>query len=197
MEDNSTHGVALAEARTAPKPEARAGRPAVPPSHIARFSVLYQQQHPRVVAFARRRLSGDGAAEDCAAEVFRIAWERVVAGEPVPTAGWLFVTARHVLANGYRADARALETRRRFGDELEIQARELLSPDVDPVAERVVAALERLPGDQRELLIARYWDDLTGAELAALVGCSVGAVWVRLHRARVAFREFYSAKEES
>ncbi|MDR3202005.1 MAG: RNA polymerase sigma factor [Bifidobacteriaceae bacterium] len=201
MEGDPIRGVALAQAQAAPQPAARGGQATAPRSHAEGFSVVYRLQYPRILAFARRRLGDRATAEDCAAEVFRIAWERVAAGEPVPTPGWLFGAARKVLANRYRADARARDAKRRLGDQLEFQAHLTGGAEpgggTDSVVDRVVAALEHLPSGQRELLTARYWDHLTGAELAVLADCSVGAVWVRLHRARAAFRESYSTKEES
>jgi RNA polymerase sigma-70 factor (sigma-E family) len=47
-----------------------------------------------------------------------------------------------------------------------------------PVAERalVLAALRRLPVRMRAVLVLRYWEDLSEAETARLLGCSVGAV---------------------
>jgi RNA polymerase sigma-70 factor (sigma-E family) len=65
--------------------------------------------------------------------------------------------------------------------------RELLRPDppdvvvpdaTTPVAERavVLAALRRLPVRMRAVLVLRYWEDLSEAETAKLLGCSVGAV---------------------
>lgn len=59
---------------------------------------------------------------------------------------------------------------------------------IDEARGRLLVALDRLPSEQRELLMAYYWDELKGADCAALAGCSVGAVWVRLHRARAALR---------
>jgi RNA polymerase sigma-70 factor (ECF subfamily) len=150
----------------------------------ARFVALYTREYPRVVAYARRRTGDLGSAEDVAAEVFRIAWERLGGGNEMPSTGWLFVTARNLLHSHYRSVERSTMLRHRLEQEREGGTEER----PDDRAERVRDALGRLPVEQRELLIAHYWDDLSGADCAALVGCSVGAVWVRLHRARAALR---------
>lgn len=45
-------------------------------------------------------------------------------------------------------------------------------------------ALARLPRSDREVLLLSEWEDLTGNEIAQVLGCSVSAATVRLHRAR-------------
>jgi RNA polymerase sigma-70 factor (sigma-E family) len=42
--------------------------------------------------------------------------------------------------------------------------------------QEVIVALRRIPARQREALVLRYWADLPEAEIAALMGVSVGAV---------------------
>lgn len=43
------------------------------------------------------------------------------------------------------------------------------------------AAVDRLPEKQRTVLLLHYFEDLPCEEVAALLGCSVGTVWSRLH----------------
>jgi RNA polymerase sigma-70 factor (ECF subfamily) len=54
----------------------------------------------------------------------------------------------------------------------------------DDPAERVRAALARLRPDEQELLRLTEWERLSPAEAATVLGCSPGALRVRLHRAR-------------
>lgn len=42
-------------------------------------------------------------------------------------------------------------------------------------------AVDRLPEKQRTVLLLHYFDDMPCEEVAALLGCSVGTVWSRLH----------------
>ena len=55
--------------------------------------------------------------------------------------------------------------------------------------EKVKAALEKLPGDQRMALIFREVEGLSYQEMAEAMGCSIGTVMSRLHYARKRIQE--------
>ena len=59
--------------------------------------------------------------------------------------------------------------------------------DVD-VTEAIERALAALPPKQRAVLVLRYYCDCGEAEIAAALGCSVGTVKSRAHRALTALR---------
>ena len=54
--------------------------------------------------------------------------------------------------------------------------------------EAVLEALHRLPRRQREAVVLRYYGDLTEAQTAAAMGCSVGAIKSHTSRAMAALR---------
>lgn len=146
-----------------------------------RFSTLYAALHPRVLAYALRRVGVDRARE-AVDETFLIAWRRR-ADLPTSPLPWLLVTARNVLADqarrGMRQDAIALEVARCtdaiHGLGADVVALERLT---------VLRALERLPSRDREALMLMVWEGLNHREAAVVAGCSITAFAVRLHRAR-------------
>jgi len=100
-----------------------------------------------------------------------------------PGIGWLLATARNVLGNEYKG-------RRRRQELFERLAEEARTDDVTTAGDQrsvVAAVLMKLRDKDRDILMLTYWEDLSGAELAAALGCSVSAAGVRLHRARRAF----------
>jgi RNA polymerase sigma factor (sigma-70 family) len=53
----------------------------------------------------------------------------------------------------------------------------------------LLAALHELPPRQRAVIVLRYWEDLTDAQIAATLGCSPGTVRSQLSRALAKLRE--------
>ncbi len=145
------------------------------------FIDLHTQHFTRVYSYIAYRINDLQRAEELAADVFRIAWEKQLA-EP-PGIGWLLATARKVLGNEYRGRRRRLELVERLKDQSRSQAQGSNDDEKAAVAE----VLLRLSDRDREVLMLSYWDDLTTSELAQTLGCSASAAAVRLHRARRAF----------
>jgi RNA polymerase sigma factor (sigma-70 family) len=145
------------------------------------FIDLHTQHSVRVYRYIACRISDRHRAEELAADVFRIAWEKQLP-EP-PGIGWLLATARNVIGNEYKGRRR----RQELVDRLEDEARsQVPGPDTEQRA-AVADVLARLRERDREVLMLSYWDELTKAELSQALGCSPSAAAVRLHRARRAF----------
>ncbi len=157
--------------------------PSAPPSDAARFAALFEDHHPVVLAYAARRSATEADAEDIAAETFAIAWRKiaVVPAEPLP---WLYGTARRVLANHRRAGTRYARLPWHIGDDTPSPM--LAGEDRDTPA---LTALGRLPAPDQELLRLVAWEELGNIAIAEVLGISVNAVAIRLHRARRRFAE--------
>jgi RNA polymerase sigma-70 factor (ECF subfamily) len=56
-------------------------------------------------------------------------------------------------------------------------------------APHIHGALDRLPGDQREVLVLRVLEDMSYEDIARVVGCQLGTVRSRLHYAKRALRK--------
>ena len=60
--------------------------------------------------------------------------------------------------------------------------------------ETIQQALQLCSLSHRETLVLRYYQDLSLEEIAETLNCSLSAAKVRLHRARIAFKNHYVAK---
>jgi RNA polymerase sigma-70 factor (ECF subfamily) len=151
-----------------------------------RFTHLYEQHYWSVLRFLLRRLGEEPRSRDLTAEVFVVAWRRLDE-LPDPVLPWLYGVARRVLANEYRSQGRQDRLHERLAG-LAVQEDEDLS------AERiwVVEALHRLSDADQEVLRLSAWEDLSGADIAAVLNCSNNAAAVRLHRARQRLRALMS-----
>lgn len=146
------------------------------------FIAIHKDNYPRVFRFVRRRVESPEMAEELAADVFRVVWQKWDDETSVDTA-WLLTVARNLVGNAYRSRDRQLALQEklrsaavlRFGD------------DSGNVA--VHDALSRLREKDRDILQLAYWDDLASSEIASVLQCSESAAKVRLHRARAAFRK--------
>ena len=146
-----------------------------------RFDQLWRDHAAAVVRYARRHVLPDDV-EDVVAETFVVAWRRL---DEVPAFGlpWLLGVARHVSANSRRAHRRRDALVARVGAQPEDDP---VWPVVEP-DDAVTAALHRLPDADRELLTLLVWDELSHEQAAEALGCTRGALKVRLHRARARF----------
>lgn len=141
---------------------------------------LYETHADRILLYCLRHLAR-ATAEDAVADVFLTAWRRLddVPEEP---AAWLYATARNVIRNRYRAQATGIATAERVA-----RLQDLTADSAEVTAGRradLATALGALTDDEREALLLTVWDGLSGAEAASVLGCTPGALRVRLHRAR-------------
>lgn len=147
------------------------------------FTALYRWARPRVVSYALRRTGSAEDALDVVAETFAIAWRRI---DDVPQGDdallWLYVTARHVLANEARRAHRRTELVTRAARALRQSGFEV--PPRDDEGFTALELLRSLPEPDREVLMLSAWEGLGAAEIGRVLGCSPTAARIRLHRAR-------------
>ncbi len=63
------------------------------------------------------------------------------------------------------------------------------------VRDELMAAVRRLPLGQRSALVFRYFEQLSEAETAEVLHCSIGTVKSHTHRALNALRDYLNAEE--
>ena len=154
-----------------------------------RFQVLYEQHHPDLLAYFLRRLDRNDAI-DATADVFLTAWRRI---EDVPEGSearlWLFGVARNTLRNQQRSNRRLFRlVARAAGTRTEIEP-----PPDDLVLRRaqdgeLIAALDRLRPNDREVLKLRLWEEATYDDIATLFDCSHHAAEQRYAKALARLR---------
>lgn len=146
------------------------------------FIAVHRDSYPRVYRYVRRRVESAELAEELAADVFRVVWQKW-GDQPRTDIAWLLTVARNLIGNAYRSRDRlqALQAKLRASAQLRSGAE-----SEDMVVHDALAALR---DSERDILQMAYWDELSTAEIAGVLGCSESAAKVRLHRARAAFRK--------
>ena len=102
---------------------------------------------------------------------------------------WIFTIMRHVWQNERRRVSRSRQTE---FDEAALSCSgesPELAMNRKLLVSEVRAAVDSLPGMWREIILMRDMEDLSYAEIAAILGCPVGTVMSRLARGREALRQ--------
>ncbi|WP_407566191.1 RNA polymerase sigma factor [Streptomyces sp. 184] len=152
---------------------------------------LFRQTYRRVMAYCLRR-TDESAAHDAVAEAYAVAWRRRrhLPADDEQAVLWLLGIARRVLANQARSRHRWTRLLLRVAQRADPEPAAVHGHDT---TDELATALAELPAADRELLRLAYWDDLSRAEIAAVLGISVGAVDTRMHRSRKRLRERLAA----
>lgn len=144
-----------------------------------------------VYAYVSWRLApAKEAAEDVVQEVFIAAWKGLSSyqGEAALTP-WLLGIARHKVQDHYRKILRKAELPEDTAPEPVVDAGLDEALQTQQREEQVRKVLSALPESYRTVLVWRYWDAQSGAEIAAAIGRSEKAVERLLFRARAQFRK--------
>ncbi|MBD5782095.1 RNA polymerase sigma factor [Pelagicoccus sp. NFK12] len=153
------------------------------------IAVLFEKYHQPLLGFFRR-LSGQAQlSEDLAQETFwRILRYRKSYDPRRSFRAWMYQIARNVMNDHGRKTTRAGRIfDDRSSEEAELRARSAsdVSGEVERSdrAELLRTALSQLPLEKREVIVLCRFEELPQAEIARMLGCSVGALKVRLFRA--------------
>lgn len=139
-----------------------------------------------IVRYAERRVESAAVAEEIAAEVFTVAWQKWDPSDPFDLR-WLYRTAANKVMNHWE--------RRKHGHAAEVALKRGAEEPPEPpdMLERLALldALDRLKPREAEALKLTVWEGLSADEVAWVLDCSVTAVWKLLSRARQGLRRIY------
>jgi len=169
------------------------------------FTALYQRRHPAVYRFALHMSGSPSLAEEVTQEVFMTLLSDGGAydGNRGPLAAYLYGIARRQVWR------RLAQNRAQFSisgpEDDEARTPEyLIAPsevERDLVRDETVRWLRRailaLPAGYREVVVLCDLHELSYAEAARALGCAVGTVRSRLHRARALLSERMASRKSS
>lgn len=150
----------------------------------AAFGCLYEFYLDRIYRYVYYRVGSTSEAEDLTEQVFLKAWEAIDRYEQrgVPFAAWLYRLAHNLVIDHYRGKRPTstldeMSEADEIGGDVEATVQGLLE------AEEVRAAIGRLNPDYQQMIVLRFVEGLSHAEVAKIVGKSEGATRVVQHRA--------------
>ena len=155
----------------------------------AAFQILYERYRDPIFRFAYRLLGSVEAAEDVTHDCFLslIKEPGRFDSSRASLRTYIYAAARNLAAKRYNSFAR--ETGIEGLDEEPADGREPMAQMLDnELSEVVQRAIASLPSLQREALVLFEYDELSLAEIAAIVGADANTVKARLFRAREKLR---------
>ena len=155
------------------------------------FAPLYDRYFERIYAFILLQTHNQQITEDVVANVFEKALRHIgrYQWQGVSFGAWLYRIAHNELVS-YQRRQKLLSPLTTLVDTLRSDGR---SPEQAVEQEfelkRLQQALTMIPANDREIIILRFLQGLTGEEVAHVLGCSRQAVYLRLHRALKKLRQ--------
>ena len=161
------------------------------PKARAAFAELYERHIARIYQFCYLRTGNHHDAEDLTARVFARALAAIGRYEErgTPFLSWLFRIARNLALNWQRD-----RQRRRiipFDDGIptnNVEEQPEIYTEQAEERTRLLAAISRLPAWSQQLLVLKFDEECTNAEIGAALGRSEGAVKSLYHRTLRALR---------
>jgi RNA polymerase sigma-70 factor (ECF subfamily) len=168
------------------------------------FTVLYRRRQGGVYRFALQMSGSEALAEDVVQEVFMVLMRDGRNFDPTrgSLAAYLYGIARNHVLRAFERE-RSLVPLDADSDDSNDATHENLIAHFDPLGdlargemvERLRQAVLALPAHYREALVLCELHELSYADAAGALGCAVGTVRSRLHRARAMLGEKMRGRE--
>lgn len=162
------------------------------------FGILYERYVGRIYTYIFYRTGNVEDAEDLTARVFFRAMRHIgnYRDRGLPISAWLYRIAHNLVANWHRDNSRRKEVPledamvgRAGGAHPEIEMLQLEE------TERLLSVLHHLPPDRQQLLILKFVEHLSNAEIGQIMRRTEGAVKSLYHRTLLSLRDEYSVPE--
>ena len=156
------------------------------------FGELYEHYAERIFNYIYYRTGNVHDAEDLTARVFQRAMNHIrkYTDRGVPFSAWLYRIAHNLIANWHRDRGRKQEIPI---DDLPVLPARGDHPEATVVRteeqDALLRLIRRLPAERQTLLILKFVDNLSNAEIGQIMGRSEGAIKSLYHRTLLALRD--------
>ena len=165
------------------------------------YDLLVRKYREKIFYHAYYILKDSQEAFDVTQEVFiRSYQEPKLFDDDFRIKPWLFRVCTNLCYNIVRDKKRRGGILENVVQERRGSAEVLLAVDAvlnREMSQQMSRALARLPLAHRNILLLRYWDDLSYAEIADVLGVKMGTVMSRLSRAKTALTEVLGQEQAS
>ncbi|WP_293376678.1 sigma-70 family RNA polymerase sigma factor [Phenylobacterium sp.] len=154
----------------------------------ASFGALFTIFAPKVKGYLVRRGVIPQTAEELTQDVFLAVWRKADQFDPLraSASAWIYTIARNMSVDALRRERQPADVR------VDEPGNGQVTPEEEFRAaqgnDRLRAAIDNLPEDQAYVLRLAFFDDLTHAEIAELLGLPLGTVKSRIRLATAHLR---------
>ena len=145
----------------------------------------FSQFAPGLLLFARQWVRSRADAEDIVQEAFVKFWRR---NHKIDNRALLYATVRSIALDHIRRDSRRARREIVAFSESEVSIESQFEFE-DETQQALAAAMDRLPHDQREVLVMKIWNELTFAEIASALEISQNTAASRYRYALAALKK--------
>jgi RNA polymerase sigma-70 factor (ECF subfamily) len=155
------------------------------------FGVLYDRYVGRIYSYIYYRTGNQHDAEDLTARVFFRAMRHVenYKDRGLPLSAWLYRIAHNLVANWHRDNSRKKEIPL---DEIILVRHSGELPEAvlidNEEKENLLQVIHRLPSDRQQLIILKFVEHMSNAEIGQVMEKSEGAVKSLYHRTLLSLR---------
>jgi len=165
------------------------------------FGILYERYVTRIYNYIYYRTGNVYDAEDLTARVFYRAMRHIhnYNDRGLPISAWLYRIAHNLVANWHRDNSRRKEI---FLEDTLLGSGLNYHPEqellISEERQRLLLIIRTLPADRQQLLILKYIENLSNAEIGQVMNRTEGAVKSLYHRTLLSLRkEFKKIGEEA
>lgn len=159
------------------------------------FGILYERYVNRIYSYIYYRTGNQHDAEDLTARVFFRALRHVenYKDRGLPLSAWLYRIAHNLVANWHRDNSRRKEVPL---DEIILVKQGGELPEIvlieNEEKENLLLVMRRLPADRQQLILLKFVEHLSNAEIGQIMGRSEGAVKSLYHRTLLSLRDEFN-----
>jgi len=162
------------------------------------FGELYERYMPKIYNYIYYRTSNQHDAEDLTARVFFRAMSHIgnYVDKGVPFQAWLYRIAHNLVANWHRDQGRrkVIPLDDYVVHSLKSEAPDRLAEDSEE-QEKLMEAIHRLPEERQQLLLLKFIDQLSNAEIGEIMDRTEGAIKSLYHRTLLSLRDELQMQE--
>lgn len=161
----------------------------------AAFGVLYERYVKRIYSYIYYRTGNTSDAEDLTARVFLRAMRHIgnYQDRGLPFSAWLYRIAHNLVANWHRDNSRKGEIPLEDGIILQYQGEH---PEVSLIRaeaeEELLTVIRKLPPERQQLLILKFVERMSNAEIGRIMGRTEGAIKSLYHRTLLSLRDEFN-----